>query len=56
MIGKWETPEERLLRGMKISPQQKLEWLRELNEFNEKYLPKESQLIRRKLRERRRKF
>ena len=56
MIGKWETQEKRLLRGMKISPQQKLEWLRELNEFNEKYMPEKSKLIRQKLREKRKQF
>ncbi len=56
MIGKWETQQERLRRVMKISPQQKLEWLKELNEFNEKYLPKKTKLIRRKLRERRKNF
>ena len=29
----WETQEERLLRFMKISPKEKLEWLHEASKF-----------------------
>jgi hypothetical protein len=41
----WETEEERLKRFMKIPPKQKLEWLREMNEFSSKYLPKKTRAI-----------
>ena len=33
MIFEWETHDERLRRFMKISPQKKLEWLRQMHEF-----------------------
>ncbi|MBL7069715.1 MAG: hypothetical protein ISS34_07655 [Candidatus Omnitrophica bacterium] len=51
MIFKWESEKERLLKHMKMSPKSKLEWLRQINEFNAKYLPKRSKLARQKLKE-----
>ena len=33
MIFEWETRDQRLRRFMKISPQKKLEWLRQMHEF-----------------------
>lgn len=50
MIFKWESKKERLLKYMNISPKQKLEWLREMNEFVLKCSSKRSKLIRWKLR------
>ena len=47
----WESEEERLLKFMKISPKKKLEWLRQINEFSEKYTPPKFRKLRRKLRE-----
>ena len=49
-MSKWESSEERLLRFMKISPRKKLEWLREMNVFAAKFLPKKNKIIRQKLR------
>ena len=51
MIFKWESQKERLSRWMKISPRRKLEWLREMQEFNAKYSSKNLKNIRLKLRE-----
>ena len=47
----WENKKERLSRFMKISPGRKLEWLRQMREFNVKVLPKKTKEIRQKLRE-----
>lgn len=33
MIYQWESQNERLLRFMKIPPQQKMEWLYQMHEF-----------------------
>ena len=49
MIFKWETEEERLKRHMKISPKKKLEWLRQMNDFIEKFTTKKQKSIIRKL-------
>ena len=50
MVYKWDNDEARLLKYMRISPKRKLEWLREMNEFNEHSLPKVSKMIRQELR------
>jgi len=50
---KWEKEDERLLRFMKISPQQKLEWLRKMNAFIYKFSSQEKLALRRKLKEER---
>ena len=49
MIFEWESESERLIKAMKISPKKKLEWLRQMNEFSEKYTPSKTKKIRRKL-------
>ena len=41
--------ETRLRRFMKISPKKKLEWLRQMQEFNAKYLSKKVRAIHLKL-------
>lgn len=46
----WESDLERLKRHMKISPKKKLEWLREMNEFSARYMPKKTRAIYLKLR------
>ena len=46
----WESEEERLKRDMKISPKKKLEWLREMNEFSARYMPKKTRAAYLKLR------
>jgi len=33
MIFKWESQKQRLQRFMKISPKDKMEWLRQMNDF-----------------------
>ncbi len=50
MIYKWETEEQRLLKYMRISPKQKLEWLRQINEFVHKYSSNRNKTIRKKMR------
>ncbi len=50
MIFEWETGKERLLKFIKISPQKKMEWLRQMNEFILKSSTKRAKLIRWKLR------
>lgn len=47
---KWETEEERLRKFMRISPQKKLEWLYQINEFIHKFSSKRQEKIRQKLR------
>lgn len=51
MMFDWESMEERLLRFMKISPKKKLEWFRQMNEFNAKFLLKKTQKIQQRLRD-----
>ena len=51
MIFKWETEKERILRGAKISPENKLEGFRLLNELADKALTTRQKIIRRELRE-----
>lgn len=51
MTTKWEINKEQVLRGMKISPTKKMEWLRQANEFFTKASSKKTQKIRRELRE-----
>jgi len=53
MIFRWENEKERLSRFMKIPPKKKLEWLRQMNEFINKFSSKRSKSIRQKLREKR---
>ncbi len=50
MIYKWESPKERLLRFMRISPKKKMEWLREMQEFTLKASDKRMRAIRLQLR------
>ncbi len=50
MIFKWESEKEKLVRSMKTSPKKKLEWLRQMNEFSQKYTPPKNKKIRTKLR------
>ena len=51
MILRWETEKEQLLAAMRIPAKQKLEWLREMNEFSQKYTPRKQKAIRGKLKE-----
>lgn len=51
MTFEWETRDQRLRRFMKISPQKKLEWLRQMQEFTLKTSTRRLNIIRRKLRE-----
>ena len=51
MIFKWETTEERLTKFIKINPKEKLEWLRQMLEFVEKYSTKSTLEFKRKLKE-----
>jgi len=48
---KSEREKERILDLMKIPPQKKLEWLRQMNEFIAKFSSKKTIKIRHKLRE-----
>ena len=50
---KWESTEERLIRSMNTPPKVKLEWLRQMKEFSEKYTPAKLQKIRRLLKQKR---
>lgn len=50
MICKWETKKERILRGMRISAERKLEGVRLMNELADKILSKRQKVIRQKLR------
>lgn len=50
MIFKWETKRERLLRFMSVPPKQKLELLRQMNEFIAKFSSARQMRIRQKLR------
>lgn len=51
MTTKWKINKEQLLRGMKISPTKKMEWLREAHEFFSKASSKKTLRLRRQLRE-----
>ena len=51
MIFEWESAEERLNRFLAIAPQKKLEWLRQMLEFVEKYSDESTIEIKRKLKE-----
>ena len=51
MIFEWETHDQRLLRFMKISPQKKLEWLRQMHEFMLRTSSRRVKAIRLELRE-----
>ncbi len=48
---RWESEKERLLRGIKISPEKKLEGFRLMNELADRILTKSRKIRRRKLRE-----
>jgi hypothetical protein len=52
MIFKWETKNEKILRGWKISAEKKLEGIRLFNELTDKVLSKKQKRLRRHLRER----
>lgn len=51
MIFRWETKRERILRGLRISAEKKLEGIRLMNELADKVLSKRKKLIRQKLRQ-----
>lgn len=51
MIFRWETEKERVLKGVKISPEKKLEAFRLMNELADKVLTRHQKRVRRKLRE-----
>ena len=53
MIYKWESSKEKLAKSMSISPKVKLEWLRQMKEFSEKYTPAKLQKVRRLLKQKR---
>ncbi len=46
----WESRKERVLRGVKISGEKKLEGIRLMNELADKVLTKRQKLMRQKLR------
>ena len=46
----WESKKERILRGVKISAEKKLEGIRLMNELADRVLTKRQKLMRRKLR------
>lgn len=48
----WETSDEKLLRNMRLSPKQKLEWLWEINQFLFKYSTPKTRRTRQRLRQR----
>lgn len=50
MIFRWQTKKERILRGIHMSPEKKLEGLRLLNELADKILSGVQKAIRQKLR------
>ncbi len=47
----WTTNKEKILRGLKISPEKKLEGIRLMNELADKVLTGRQKAIRRKLRD-----
>jgi len=51
MIFDWETKKERILRGIKISPEEKLVGIRLMNELADRVLSYRQKLRRRKLRQ-----
>jgi len=51
MIFKWETRKEKLKKYINIPPRQKLEWIRQMNEFFAKHTDKKTRAVRQKLRE-----
>lgn len=50
MILKWETKPERILRGVRMSGEKKLEGIRLMNELADKVLSRRQKTIRQKLR------
>lgn len=48
---KWESDEKKILRGMKIPPKRKMEWLQEMNEFTRKASSKKLMKIRQHIRQ-----
>jgi hypothetical protein len=51
MISGWEPRKEKIIRGVKISAEKKLEGIRLMNELADMVLSKQQKLARRKLRE-----
>jgi len=51
MIKKWESKTARLKKMVNISPKKKLEWLRQMNEFTNKFSSPKAKRIRRILKE-----
>ena len=50
MKSRWETKREKILRGLTISPQKKLEGMRLMNELSDKVLTRHQKIARQKLR------
>ena len=53
MICKWEIRQERVKRYLRITPEKKMEWLRQMQEFALKTSSKNTMAIRKKLRAKR---
>ena len=51
MISGWETQKEKIIRGVKMSAEKKLEGIRLMNELADMVLSKRQKSARRKLRE-----
>jgi hypothetical protein len=47
----WEKEDERINKGMRIPPKEKLIWLREMNEWTDKVLSNKQKGVRRRLNE-----
>lgn len=47
----WEKEDERINKGMRIPPKEKLIWLREMNEWTDKVLSNKQKEVRRRLNE-----
>ena len=50
MENRWVTRTERLLEYMQWPAKQKLQWLKDINDFNQEHLPQKTKLIRKQLR------
>jgi hypothetical protein len=50
MVYRWETKKEKILKGLAISPEKKLEGMRLLNELTDKVLSFSQKRLRRRLR------
>ena len=50
-FGGWETFQEKIKKGMKIPPKDKLTWLKDINDFTYKALTEKDKKINRIIRE-----